>query len=143
MNILTRLSHEDFGINTTSILPDYIHCIGKQLLNALKDQGQLGQIYQGLTKYIRAKYGGSHHLPCLKYQVCARSSTTRTLYLLKWEYEIHVHTSIKSFPIKQLAIELAWIQTARYTLFSQDQKQITRKYLNKLHTYNITSLTQI
>jgi hypothetical protein len=130
-------------MNTTSILPDYIHCIGKQLLNALNDQGQLGQIYQGLTKYISAKYGGSHHLPRLKYQACARSPTARTLYLLEREYEIHVHTTIKDFPIKQSAIELAWLQTAGYALFSQDQKQTTKKYLNKLHTYNITTLAQI
>lgn len=101
MNILTHLSNEDFGINTTSILPEYIHCIGKQLLNALNDQGQLGQIYQGLTKYITAKYGGSYHLPCLNYQACARSPTTKTMYLLEWEYEIHVSTNIKNFPIKQ------------------------------------------
>jgi hypothetical protein len=64
-NILTHLSHEDFGINTTSLLPDYINCIGQQLLQALNDPGQLGIIYQGLTKYISAKYGGSLHLPKL------------------------------------------------------------------------------
>ena len=111
-NILTHLSNQDFGKNTTSILPDYINCIDKQLLNALNDQGQLGQIYQGLTKYITSKYGGSHHLPHLKYQACARSPISHTLYLLEREYEIHVHTSIKSFPIKNSTIELGWTQTA-------------------------------
>ena len=142
-NALTHLSHEDFGMNTTSILPNYIHCIGKQLLNALNDQGQLGQIYQGLTNYIIAKYGGSYHLPRLKYHACVRSLTARTLYLLEREYEIHVQMTTKKFPIKQSAIEHTWLQTEGYALLSQDQKQTTKKYLNKLHMYNITALTQI
>ena len=82
-NILTHLSHENFGINATSLPPDYIHCIGQQLLQALNDQGQLGTIYKGLTKYITAKYGGSLHLPKLKQQACSRSPIARTLFLLK------------------------------------------------------------
>ena len=105
------IPNEDFGINTTSLLPNYINCVGKQLLNALNDQGQLSQIYQGLTKYITTKYGGSYHLPRLKYQACGRSPTIRTLYLLEREYEIHVHTTIKHFPLKQSAIELEWTRT--------------------------------
>ena len=65
-NILTHLPHENFGINATSLLPDYVRCIGQQLLQALNDPGQLGTIYQGLTKHLTAKYGGSLHLPKLK-----------------------------------------------------------------------------
>jgi hypothetical protein len=55
--------HENFGINVTSILLDYIYCIGQQLIQTLNDPCQLGTIYQGLAKYIIAKYGGSLHLP--------------------------------------------------------------------------------
>ena len=62
-NILIHLPHENFGINTISLLPDYIRCIGQQLIQALNDQWQLGIIYQGLTKHIAAKYGGFFHLP--------------------------------------------------------------------------------
>ena len=44
-NILTHLPHENFGIHITSLLTDYIHCIGQQLKRALNDLGQLGNIY--------------------------------------------------------------------------------------------------
>ena len=36
-NILTHLPHEEFGIDMTSLLPDYINCIGQQLIQALND----------------------------------------------------------------------------------------------------------
>lgn len=45
-NILAHLSDEDFGINTTSLLPNYANCTGKQLLQAFYDHGQLGIICQ-------------------------------------------------------------------------------------------------
>ena len=51
-NILTHLNTEDFGINITSILLDYLVCIGKQLIQALNDPSQLDKVYQGLTIYI-------------------------------------------------------------------------------------------
>ena len=35
------------------------------------------------------------------------------------------------------------MQTTSYALFSLDQKQDARRYLNKLHMYNITTLNQI
>lgn len=44
-NILTHLSIQDFGMYTLSFLLDYIHCIGKQILFALNNLGQLGLIY--------------------------------------------------------------------------------------------------
>ena len=62
-NILTHLPHGKFGINVTSLLPDYIHCIGQQLLQVINEPCQLGTIYQGLTKYITTNYGGSLHVP--------------------------------------------------------------------------------
>jgi hypothetical protein len=36
----------------------YLKCIGEQLRDALNDQGRLGTIYRGLTKYNMAKYEG-------------------------------------------------------------------------------------
>ena len=142
-NILTHLSHENFGINATSLLPDYIHCIGQQLLHALNDQGQLGTIYQGLTKYITARYGGSLHLPKLKQQACSRSPIARTLYLLKKEYEIHITTKNKAFPIKQTQLELAWRTTPTYASLTENDKIQSKKFLDKLYTYGITTLPQI
>lgn len=95
--ILTQLPHINFGINVTSLFLDYIHCIGQQLIQALNDLCHLGIIYQGLAKYITAKYGDSLHLPKLKQQACTRSPIARTLFLLKREYEIHVTTAIRIF----------------------------------------------
>ena len=142
-NILTHLSHENFGINATSLLPDYIHCIGQQLLQALNDQGQLGTIYQGLTKYITAKYGSSLHLPKLKQQACSRSPITRTLFLLNKEYEIHITTASKAFPIKQTQLELAWKSTPAYVSFTAESKIQSQKFLDKLYIYGITTISQI
>ena len=67
-NSLSHLPHDNFGMNATSLLPDYIRCIGQQLIQALNNLGQLGTIYQGLAKHRAAKYGGSVHLPKLKQQ---------------------------------------------------------------------------
>ena len=36
-NILTHLTHENFGIEVPSLLPDYIQCIGQQLIQAIND----------------------------------------------------------------------------------------------------------
>ena len=104
-NILTHLPHDKFGINVISLLPDYVRCIGQQLIQALNDPGQLGTIYQGLTKHLLAKYGGSLHLSKLKQQACRRSPTVRTLFLLEREYGIHVTSTNRSFPIKKTSLE--------------------------------------
>lgn len=56
-NIFTHLSTEDFGINTTSMLSNYINCIKQQLIHAFNDPKQLGKIYQRFTKHIYAKHG--------------------------------------------------------------------------------------
>ena len=53
-NILTHRYVEDFNINTTPLLPNYIHCIDKQLLFALNDIGQSWLINQRLAKHITA-----------------------------------------------------------------------------------------
>ena len=142
-DILTHLPHESFGIKITSLLPHYIHCIGQQLIQALNDLGQLGTIYQGLTKYITAKYRGSLHLPKLKQQACSRSPIARTLFRLQREYKIHVTTKNKIFPIKKTPLETAWKNNPTYATLPDHSKIQSQKYLNKLYTYCITTLPQI
>ena len=142
-NILTHLPHENFGINATSLLPDYVRCIGQQLIQALNDPGQLGTIHQGLTKHITAKYGGSFHLPKLKQQACIRSPIPRTLFLLEREYEIHVTSAKRSFPIKKTPLEQTWITSPNYANLTENSITKTQKYLNKLYIYGITTLPQI
>lgn len=99
------LPHEEFGIDITSLLLNYINSIGQQLIQALNDPGQLGIIYQGLAKFISAKYGGSLHLPKLKRQACTKSPITITLFLLQREYEIHTTMANQAVPIKQTPLE--------------------------------------
>ena len=142
-NILTHLPHDNFGINVSSLLPDYINCIGQQLIQALNDPGQLGRIYQGLTKYITSKYGGSLHLPKLKQHACLRSPIARTLFLLKKEYEIHVTTAIRAFPIKKTPLEEAWKNNPTYANLTTESKELSQKYLDKFYMYGITTLPQI
>lgn len=100
-NILTHPSHEDFGINTTSFLPDYINCIRQQLIQALNDQCQLDNIYQGLAQTHQHMIWGILVPPKLQYQACVRSPIARTTFLLEQDYEIHKNTNNHSFPIKQ------------------------------------------
>ena len=142
-NILTHLPHENFGINATSLLPDYVRYIGQQLLQALNDPGQLGTIYQGLTKHLTAKYGGSLHLPKLKQQACRRSPTTRTLFLLEREYKIHVTSTKRLFPIKKTPLEQSWTTNPNYANLTENSIAKIQKYLNKLYIHGITTLPQI
>lgn len=93
--ILTHLSHANFGIDTTSLLPCQLHRATTNI-QALIDQGQLGAIYQGLAKHISAKYDGSQHLPTPQYQTCVRSPIACTIYLLERKYEIFVNMDSKS-----------------------------------------------
>ena len=108
---------EDFGINTTSLLPKYINCIWKELIHALNNQEQLGQIHQGLTKIIAAKCGGARHLPTLTYHACNWSPIVRTIFLLNNEYDRHIDTSIRDFPIQQTKLEQNWCTTPEYQWF--------------------------
>ena len=142
-NFLTQIPHDNFGINATSLIPDYIRCIGQQLIQALNDPGQLGTIYQGLAKHIAAKYGGSLHLPKLNQQACVRSPIARSLFLLEREYEIHVKTAIRAFPIKITPLEKAWKTNPNYNTLTELSKSKTPKYLDKLYIYGITTLPQI
>ena len=53
---------ETFGIEAFSLLPRYATTLSK-LTHALNDPGQLGQMYQGIVKFIANKYGGVEYLP--------------------------------------------------------------------------------
>ena len=139
-NILTHIPHDNFRINITSLLPDYIHCIGQQLIQALNDPGQLGTIYQGLTKYITAKYKGFLLLPKLKQQACSRSPIARIIFLLEREYEYTTTTTNREFPIKQTTLEIAWKTNPAYANLTNDSRKQSQKYLDKLYTYDITTL---
>ena len=126
-NILTHFLHEDFGINATSLLPNYIRCIGQQLIQAFNDAWQLGIIYQVLTKHIAAKYGGSRHLPKFKQQAYIRSPIARTFFLLEREYEIQVHFTVQTFPIKQTLLEKIWKTNPNYNTLTDLSKAKTPK----------------
>jgi hypothetical protein len=66
--------------------PYFVNCIGQQLPQALNDPCHLGIIYEGLAIYITTKYGGSFHLPKLKYQAYTRSPIVLILLLLEHKY---------------------------------------------------------
>lgn len=109
--IFTHFSHEDFGINTASLPPDYKNYTCKQLIHAQIDHDHLGQIYQEITKH-----DGSFHLPHLKYQAC---SMAQTLYLLEWEYEINVNTNKLDFPLNQTLVDITW-KNSHYKSLTQE-----------------------
>ena len=62
-------------------------------------------MYQGLTKYIVTKYGGSLNLQKLTYQACARSPATKALFLLERELENHTNTTDTSFMLHETPVE--------------------------------------
>ena len=72
-NAVTQLPQDMFGIEAFSLKNTYITCMGEQLINALNDKGRLGKKYNGITKYILAKHGGSLHLPRITQNDCIRS----------------------------------------------------------------------
>ena len=58
-NAITQLPQNLYGLDAFSFKNASLRCIGEQLQSALNDKGRLGKIYNGLTRYILAKYGGS------------------------------------------------------------------------------------
>ena len=94
-----------FGTEAFSLKNAYITCIGEQLINALNDQGRLRSIYNGLTKYILAKHGGSLNLPRISPHDCTRSPITRTLYLLKKTSATHLESTLEKFPLHPTPLE--------------------------------------
>ena len=69
-NVTTQFPYENFGLGAFSLCNAYLRCIGGQLIDALNDPGELGTIYQGLTKYIIAKIGGVQHISRITKQSC-------------------------------------------------------------------------
>ena len=121
----------------------YQTCKGKQLIQALNHQGQLGKVYQGLTKYIVTKYGSSCNLAKLTYQACAKSLIALTFILLEKGYEVHIDINGTTFPIHQTKLEAKWFINPHYKWLPQEEKSHAWNYLDKLFHYNITKLNQI
>jgi hypothetical protein len=87
-NLATQLPHKLFRMDVFSFKNAYLKCIGEQLWDAPNDQGRLGTIYKGFTKYIIAKYGGSTTLTQIKTAACIHSPTTRTIALTENKVQI-------------------------------------------------------
>lgn len=121
-NILTHLNTKNFGINATFVLPNYLTCISKQLIQALNDPRTQGKVYQWLTKCIVTKDGGSLGLPKLTYQTCSRSPTTKTLFLLEKIFESHIDNGDKTFPIQQTPLETQWCSNSQYASLPNEKK---------------------
>jgi hypothetical protein len=97
-NLATQLRHKLFGMDAFSFKTAYLKCIGEQLQDALNDQGRLGTIYRGLTKYIMAKYGGYTTLTHITTAACLHSPTTHTIALLN-ENKIQILSFDKAFHV--------------------------------------------
>ena len=69
-NAITKLPQNLYGLDAFSFKNAYIRCIREQLQSALNDKGRLGKIYNGLTRYILAKHGGSQNIPRIKTYDC-------------------------------------------------------------------------
>ena len=116
----------------------------------LNDQGQLSKTYQGLTKDIAAKYGGTERLSTLKYQACSHSSISRTMFLLDREYKIHIHPTCNKLPLTRTPIKTTWQSAPGFWLLPHNNKQMNENmsinytYIASplLHKYNIPSHIQ-
>ena len=140
-NAVTQLPHDMFGTKVFSLKNVYITCIGEQLINALNDKGRLGRIYNGLTKHILAKHGGSLQLPRISHHDCIRSPITQTLFLLKTTSGIHLISKLEKIPLLPTPLETQWICQAHNIPTLTPTTSL--KYLHKLVLHNITELKQI
>ena len=131
-----------FGIEAFSLKNAYLRCIGEQLHNALNDKGKLGIIYRGLTHFILAKYGGAENIPRIKHQDYIRSSTTRTLFLIKKARGAHLCSQIDNFPLKATPLEQMWCQLLE-TQSPQINPTQTFKFLPKILLQNIYEIKHI
>ena len=98
-NIFIQLPQYTFKIKTFFILPTYATTFNKQLIRTSNNPILLGNIYQGLVKFIINKYNEAKYLPLLKYQVCSRSPISRVLYTLKTHLHIHIKFLNTTFPL--------------------------------------------
>jgi hypothetical protein len=112
-NAVTQLPQDMFSTEGFSLKHAYITCIGEQLINALNDKGRLGKIYNGLTKHILAKHGGSLNLPRISQHDCIRSPITRILYLLKTTSGTHLRSTLEKFPLRPTSLEIQWMRQAQ------------------------------
>ena len=140
-NVVTQLPQDMLGTEVFSLKNAYLTCIGEQLINAFNDKGRLGKIYNGITKYILAKHGGSLNLPRISRQDCIRSPITRTLFLLKTTSGIHLRSKLEKFPLLPTPLETQWIhQTQTIPTLTP---ATSLKYLHKFIIHNITELKHI
>ena len=95
-NAVTQLSQNMFGTEAFSLKNAYITCIGEQLINALNDKCRLGRIYNGLTKHILAKHGGSLNISRITQYDRLRSPIIRTLFLLKTISNAHLRSTLET-----------------------------------------------
>jgi hypothetical protein len=140
-NITTQLPHNQYGLDAYSLKIEYLTCIGKQLRNVLNDPRRLGTIYKGLTNHILAKYGGSKHLSLLNKKTCLHSSTSQTLYILKYNGQAYIQTENTTFPHMETPLTTIWPQKA--TNYPTITPNLNCKYLHQLLLLNITTLEQI
>ena len=139
-NVITQLPHDLFGLEAFSLKNAYLRCISEQLRNALNDKGRLGIIYKGLIQHILSKHGGAKEIPRIKYQDCIRSPTTRTLFLMKTEGEVHLKSIEANFHLHQTELEKEWKTT---TELPHLNPKLSLKLLHKLMTLNIHTIKQI
>jgi hypothetical protein len=131
-NVTTQLPYKLFGMNAFSFKNAYLKCIGEQLRDALNDQGWLGIIYKGLTKFIMAKYGGSTILTTITIAACLHSPITRTKVLLI-ENGIQIRSFDQTFHTTSTSIEKEW--TNRQHMLTPLQQANTQKYnTNYIHS---------
>jgi hypothetical protein len=128
-NTVSQLPHDMFGTKAFSLKNAYITCIGEQLIHALNDKGRLGVKYNGLTRHILAKHGGSLDLPRISHHDCIRSPITRTLFLLKTTSGTHLRSTLDKFPLLPTPLETQWMHQA-HSIPTLTPK-ISLKYLHK------------
>jgi hypothetical protein len=127
-------------MNAFSFKNAYLKCIGEQLRDALNDQGRLGIIYKGLTKFILAKYDGSTILTTITTAACLHSPITLTIALLN-DNKVHVHNFDQTFYTTSTSLENEW--TNRQHILTSLQQTNTQKLLQKLYTFNIYTLNDL
>ena len=88
----------------------YITCIEEQLINALNDKERLKKIYNGLTKHLLVKYGGSLNLSRISQDDSIKSPITKTLYLITTTSGAHSRTTFAKFLLFLTPLETQWMR---------------------------------
>ena len=118
-----------------------------KLSQTLNDPSSLGDIYQGLAKYIVTRYGDAKYLPNLMYRTCYCSPTTRPLHILKAKLNMHIESTETTFPLQPPPppppLHTEWYNSPFYTTLIASQKANTTKFITKLAAFNITTIQQI